>query len=125
MVRLSRKGKGELESESAPIGIPADPEPHDPLVGKDRPKEVKDEKEIGDRPRDEAVEFGRATARVGWGRWGERSQGGRGRCGLFFAPPTRLVSDHHDGDFSVLIPLWSTVARHSRGILRTMGGPGC
>jgi hypothetical protein len=53
MVRLSKKGKGGLES--APIGIPADPEPHDPLVGKDRPKEVKDEKEIGDRPRDEAV----------------------------------------------------------------------
>jgi hypothetical protein len=95
MVRHSRKGKGELKS--APIGIPADPEPHDPLVWKDRPKEVKDEKEIGDRPRDEAVEFGRATARVGWRRWWERSQGGRGGCGLVFAPPTRLVSVHdHD-----------------------------
>jgi len=94
----------------APIWIPGDPEPHDPLVGKDRPKNVKDEKEIGDRPGDEAVEFGRSTARLDWRRWREGSQGRCGRCwwcpGLVIAlaptwTPTRrllIVGDYHDDD---------------------------
>jgi len=78
-----KRGKGEhrkerKERERVPIRIPADPEPHDPLVGKDRPKKVKNEKEIGDCPGDEAVEFGRSTARAGWRWWREGSQG---RCG--------------------------------------------
>ena len=85
----------------APIGIPADSEPYDPLVGKDRPKEVQDEKEIGHRPRDEAVEFRRATARLGWGQRGEPGQGRCGRCGLVFVVPpttrTRLaIANDHD-----------------------------
>jgi len=53
----------------APIGIPADPEPYDPPVGKDRPEKVKEEEEVGYGPGDEAVKLGRATARGGWG-WG-------------------------------------------------------
>ena len=64
------KGEHTREKERVracvPIRIPADPEPHDPLVGKDRPKKVKNEEEIGDYPGDEAVEFGRPTARLGW-----------------------------------------------------------
>src|SRR5258707_15484228 len=87
------------EREHAPIRVPCDPEPHDPLVGKDRPKEVKDEKEIGDRPGDEAVEFGRSTARLGWRWWREGSQGrcwgcGRGYPGVvFFAPASSWRSE--------------------------------
>jgi hypothetical protein len=93
-----RRGQLDWGETRAPIRIPADPEPHDPLVRKDRPKEVEDEKEIGHRPGDEAVEFGRATARLGRRRWRERSQGRRWGSGLVHAPPTptRLVSrDHH------------------------------
>jgi hypothetical protein len=70
---------------NAPIRVPGDPEPYDPLVGKDRPKEVQDEKEISHRPRDEAVEFRRATARFGRGKWREPSQGRCWRCGLVIA----------------------------------------
>ena len=62
----SKRVTGEREKEGVPIRIPADPEPHDPLVRKDRPKKVKNEEEIGDYPGDEAVEFGRSTARFGW-----------------------------------------------------------
>jgi hypothetical protein len=90
-----------VKLDDAPIGIPADPEPHDPPVGKDRPKEVKDEKEMGHRPRDEAVEFGRSTARLGWRRWRERSQGRRWRCGLVFVAPPRLLVSDHDDEFSL------------------------
>lgn len=99
---LSRKGKERgswTGGTRAPIGIPADPEPHDPLVREDRPKEVEDEEEMGHRPRDEAVELGRATARLGRRRWRERSQGRRRRSGLVLAPPTptRLVGRGHHG----------------------------
>ena len=69
---------------NAPIRIPGDSEPYDPLVGKDRPKEVQDEKEASHRPRDEAVKFRRATARLGRGQWREPSQGRRRRRGLVF-----------------------------------------
>lgn len=85
--------------DDAPIGIPADPEPHDPPVGKDRPKEVKDEEEVGHGPRDEAVEFGRPTARRGGRRGRERGQWGRWGRGLVVVvvaplttpPPPRLL----------------------------------
>jgi len=69
---------------NAPIGIPGDSEPYDPLVGKDRPKEVQGEKEASHRPRDEAVELRRTTARLGRGQWREPSQGRRRRRGLVF-----------------------------------------
>jgi hypothetical protein len=75
-----RARERERERVRVPIRIPADPEPHDPLVGKDRPKKVKDEKEIGDCPGDEAVEFGRSTTRLGWKLWREGSQGRCGGC---------------------------------------------
>ena len=64
-----------MERKHAPIRIPGDSEPYDPLLGKDRPKEVQDEKEASHRPRDEAVELRRATARLGRGQWRELSQG--------------------------------------------------
>jgi len=76
--------KGIRLEQNAPIRIPGDSEPYDPLVGKDRPKEVQDEKEASPRPRDEAVEFRRATARLGRGQWRELSQGRRRRRGLVF-----------------------------------------
>ena len=48
-------------SADIPIRIPGYPEPFDPLVWEDRPDEVEDKGEIGHRPCDEPVEFGRTA----------------------------------------------------------------
>lgn len=48
----------------SPIRIPGHPKPYDPLVWEDRPKEVQDKGEVGHRPRDEPVEFGRTAPRL-------------------------------------------------------------
>lgn len=67
-VSLVEEGlKGAPLRKNAPIGVPADSEPYDPLVWKDRPEEVEDEEEISPCPCDEAVKFGGATSRFGWG----------------------------------------------------------
>lgn len=64
---MKRGSKGAPLRKNAPIGVPADSEPYDPLVWKDRPEKVEDEEEISPRPCDEAVKFGGATSRFGWG----------------------------------------------------------
>ncbi len=145
------KEEGVCVCTCVPIRIPADPEPHDPLVGKDRPKKVKNEKEIGHCPGDEAVEFGRSTARLGWEWWREGGQGRCWRCwrlvfALVTATATAMrgllllvsVSDYHDdGDFIRLLRLDSkglrvamtklpnTCGGKGRGLLRLTNGPAC
>lgn len=66
----------------APVRVPRDARGEDQLVREERPEEVEDEEEVGPRPRYEAVEFGRAAARIRRGERRERREGRRGRRGL-------------------------------------------